>query len=125
MKKLAGALCAVVLWTGCGGQEEPVKPEPAAPTGVSEAGLSTPVLFGSLPGLSNLAARQLAAQNFNAVSQWAAYYQHTPDQMNWWAYVPEGFYYIESYTVIEQCGGRVYANGTFVYEYCFMRSYGL
>jgi hypothetical protein len=122
--KLAGALCAVLLWTGCGGQEEQLTPEPTAPTGVAEAGLSTPVVFGSLPGLSNQTAREIAAQNFNAVSPWVAFYQHTPDQMNWWAYGPEGFYYIESYTWIEQCGGRVYSNGTFVYEYCFMRSYG-
>ena len=123
MKKLAGALCAVGLLAGCGGEEGAVD-APTDTTGTVEAGLSTPVVFGSLPGLSHQAAREIAAPRFNAVSQWAAYFQHVPDQMNWWAYVPEGFYYIESHTYIEQCGGRVYANGTFALEYCFTKSIG-
>ncbi|NMO19043.1 hypothetical protein HPC49_42775 [Pyxidicoccus fallax] len=121
--KLAGALCAVVLWTGCGG-DEGTTDLPAGPTGTLEAGLSTPVPYGNLPGLSAQTAKEIAAPRFNAVSQWAFVYQHIPEQMYHWAYVPEGFYYIESHTYIEQCGGRVYVNGTFVLEYCFTKAIG-
>ncbi|HEX8537720.1 MAG TPA: hypothetical protein VF664_09665 [Cystobacter sp.] len=124
MKKLVGALCIVLWGAGCGAGEEALE-APTGPVGTSEAGLSTPVLNGSIPGLSPQTARDIAVQNFNAVSQWAPHgYPHRADQTHLWAYVPEGFYYIEGHTWIEQCGGRVYASGAFVLEYCFMKSIG-
>jgi hypothetical protein len=124
MKKLAGALCVVLWGAGCGAGEEALE-APTGPVGMSEAGLSTPVPGGSLPGLSSQTASEIAVQNFNAVSQWASYgYSHRADQTFLWAYVPEGFYYIEGHTWIEQCGGRVYASGVFVLEYCFTKSIG-
>ena len=125
MKKLAGALCVVLLGTGCGAGDEAFEAPPPGLVGTSEAALSTPVPGGSIPGLSPQTAREIAVQNFNAVSQWAPYgYPHQVDQTYHWAYVPEGFYYIEGHTWIEQCGGRVYASGAFVLEYCFTKSIG-
>jgi hypothetical protein len=122
--RLAGALCAMLLWTGCGADESAMG-ESTGPMGTAEAGLSTPVLNGTLPGLSQQVAREIAVQNFNAVSPWAAYAPHQVDQTHLWAYQPEGYYYIEGYTVIEQCGGYVYESGAFVLSYCYTRSIGL
>jgi len=124
MTRFAGALCAMLLWVGCGGPDTGGVEESTGPVGTTEAGLSTPVFNGTLPGLSPQAAREIAVQNFNAVATFAAWYPFQVDQTHLWAYQQEGFYYVEGHTYIEQCAGRVYTSGQFVYEYCFMKSLG-
>jgi hypothetical protein len=108
---------------GCVGEADSGSPDVEAETsGVSAAPAGAPpVLGGDLPGLTGLAAREIAVKRFNEIGQFASYEAFRPEASYNWAYASEGRHYVESYTWVEACGAYVSEAGVVSSEFCYLR----